>query len=159
MLDGRENYTTAQLRVSSGRQSALNSFTQSSAKDESDSEDSDNENSKPESLKILDQKLNDKNKEMMQQSCLSKSSKDLACMALAQTVQELENEIKLKSNTKAPAPKTASTSSLSQSSKYKQTFFTQRQALKKQDKKYSESNAITKAMRAAKRYLKVHKEI
>ena len=96
MLDGRENYTAAQLRVSTGRQSALNSFTQSS-KDE-DSEDSDNENSKPESLKILDQKLNEKNKQMMQQSCLSKSRKDLACMALAQTVQELESEIKVKSN-------------------------------------------------------------
>ena len=99
MLDGRENYTAAQLRVSTGRQSALNSFTQSS-KDESDSEDSDNENSKPESLKILDQKLNEKNKQMMQQSCLSKSRKDLACMALAQTVQELESEIKVKSASK-----------------------------------------------------------
>ena len=42
MLDGRENYTSAQTKIQTERQNALDSFTKSSAaQKESDSEDSD----------------------------------------------------------------------------------------------------------------------
>jgi hypothetical protein len=54
---------------------------------------------------------------MMEQNCLSKSSKDLACMALAKSVQELENEIKIGS--KPQTSKTTNVLSQNATRKYK----------------------------------------